>query len=299
MWSDTLFWAEVAVAAALTTVDGGGCYVFTQSGKLSRPHTGGADVGIVPLKIWENQIFKLSLFLFVKQSSNKRTRRSLRLAYELMFQAAGHQEWWPAETAFEVCVGAILTQNTSWTNVERALDMLREHQALDLAVLNSLATDELAELIRSAGYHNVKAKRLKAFSAFIFDEYGGKLELFFQEDAARARDALLAVNGIGPETADCILLYACGIPSFVVDTYTKRIFSRHSWIRDEASYIEVKRLCEESLSEPCVFNRSRLDYWQDYHAQIVRIGKDFCRPKNPRCELCPLRGLLPSALVEG
>ncbi len=219
-------------------------------------------------------------------------------AYQRMYRAFGHQHWWPAESALEVCVGAILTQNTSWTNVELALCNLRHHQALDLAVLHSLEPKQLANLIRSAGYHNVKARRLKAFTSLIIETFDGQLELLFQEEGARARALLLGVNGIGPETADCILLYACSIPSFVVDTYTKRIFFRHSWINERASYDEVKQLCEESLSDSIGPHENRLEYWQDYHAQIVRIGKEFCRPKNPRCEACPLNELLPESGVK-
>jgi endonuclease III related protein len=208
----------------------------------------------------------------------------------------GHQHWWPGETPFEVCVGAILTQNTSWKNVERALANLNAARVLTPEKLFALPECELAELIRPAGYFNVKARRVRAFLRVLVQDFGGDLRRLFTGDLPAVRARLLAVKGIGPETADCMLLYAGGHASFVVDAYTKRIFARHGWGRGETvSYDEVKAICESALSEKAA--PARLDYWQDYHAQLVVAGKEFCRPRAPRCEECPLRPLLPRKIA--
>ncbi|MCS1407884.1 MAG: Endonuclease III [Verrucomicrobia subdivision 3 bacterium] len=216
----------------------------------------------------------------------------LTAAYQLMFNHFRHHHWWPGETPFEICVGTILTQNTNWQNVERAIENLRQGQALDLHTVARLSHNSLANMIRPAGYYNVKAKRLKAFASQVMTRHAGSLDSLFQQKTQAVRDELLTVKGIGPETADSILLYAGNHASFVVDAYTKRIFTRHRWVSGRASYDEIKRLCETSLNH--VPNSRRLDYWQDYHAQLVNIGKDYCRPGNPRCDLCPLKSLLPS-----
>jgi endonuclease III related protein len=216
---------------------------------------------------------------------------ALRHAYRLMFARFGHQHWWPGETPFEVCVGAILTQNTSWTNVERAIANLKSAGVLAAGKLFALSERELAQLIRPAGYFNVKARRLRSFLRVLVEECGGELPRLFAGDTAAVRERLLAIHGIGPETADSLLLYAGGHHSFVVDAYTKRIFSRHGWCRGDADYAELKLLCESALNETPV--RQRLDYWQDYHAQLVMMGKHFCRTREPRCAECPLRPLLP------
>jgi len=216
---------------------------------------------------------------------------ALRRAYELMREHFGHQHWWPGETPFEVCVGAILTQNTSWTNVERAIANLKSADVLDARKMFEASETELALLIRPAGYFNVKARRLRAFLRVLVEEFRGELNRLFVGDTARVRERLLDINGIGPETADSMLLYAGGHQSFVVDAYTKRILSRHHWCSGEAGYASVKHLCESELS-----GREwseQLDYWQDYHAQLVMVGKKFCRKGKARCEGCPLRPLLP------
>lgn len=215
---------------------------------------------------------------------------ALRRAYELMRARFGHQQWWPGETPFEVCVGAILTQNTSWTNVERAIANLKSAALLDAKKLFALPEAELARLIRPAGYFNVKARRLRAFLRVLVEECDGDLARLFAGETVAVRNRLLAINGIGPETADSLLLYAGDHHSFVVDAYTRRIFSRHHWCSAEADYDEVKSLCESALDEKPV--TARLDYWQDYHAQLVMVGKHFCRKREPRCEECPLRPLL-------
>jgi endonuclease-3 related protein len=223
---------------------------------------------------------------------NAAIHRSLRRAYRLMLARFGHQGWWPGETPFEICVGAILTQNTNWKNVERAIANLKAARVLTPKKMFALPEGELARLIRPAGYFNVKARRLRAFLRVLVEDFGGDLTRLFAGDTAAVRERLLVVKGIGPETADSMLLYAGGHQSFVVDAYTKRIFLRHGWVRgEEVSYEELKALCESALRGRAL--PARLDHWQDYHAQLVMVGKDFCRPREPRCAECPLRPLLP------
>lgn len=219
------------------------------------------------------------------------TKLGLRRAYRLLFLHFGHQHWWPGETPFEVCVGAILTQNTNWGNVERAIARLKSAGVLEPHKLFALAEPELAELIRSTGYFNIKARRLRAFLRVLVEEFGGDLDRLFAGQTAEVRARLLAINGIGPETADSMLLYAGGHHRFVIDAYTRRIFSRHHWAGPEAGYDDLQRLCESALDEKP--RHQRLDYWQDFHAQLVIVGKEFCRPGQPRCLNCPLRRLLP------
>jgi endonuclease III related protein len=203
----------------------------------------------------------------------------------------GHQHWWPGETPFEVCVGAILTQNTSWSNVERAISNLKAARVLEPGKLFALGESKLAALIRPAGYFNVKARRLRAFLRVLVDDFGGNLERLFAGKTAAVRERLLAINGVGPETADSMLLYAGGHHQFVIDAYTKRIFQRHGWCRADASYQHLQHLCEGALEQKP--RHVRLDYWQDFHAQLVNVGKDYCRARGPRCAECPLNPLLP------
>jgi|CZKM01.1.fsa_nt_gi endonuclease-3 related protein len=228
-------------------------------------------------------------------TSNRRTHRrakALRRAYRLMLAHFGHLHWWPGETPFEVCVGAILTQNTSWSNVERAIANLNAARVLEPGKLFALSEAELAALIRSAGYFNVKARRLRSFLRVLVEEFGGNLERLFAGETAVVRERLLAINGVGPETADSMLLYAGGHHRFVIDAYTQRIFQRHGWSGADAGYEHLQRLCEEALDERP--RTERLDYWQDFHAQLVMVGKDFCRTRLPRCAECPLKPLLPA-----
>lgn len=216
----------------------------------------------------------------------------------------GHQGWWPGDTPFEVCVGAILTQNTAWTNVERAMANLKAAGALEPRALYALPEPKLAERLQPAGYFNIKARRLRAFLRVLVEQFDANLDRLFAGDTATVRARLLAIHGIGPETADSMLLYAGGHHSFVIDAYTKRIFQRHGWLttrvqrsrfaesksNTRAEYDSLKALCETSLNHlPAA---QRLDYWQDYHAQLVAVGKDYCRPRQPRCEACPLKPLL-------
>jgi endonuclease-3 related protein len=251
----------------------------------------------------------------IRPSAAPGRRRALRRAYELMRGRFGHQHWWPGETPFEVCVGAILTQNTAWTNVERAIFNLKAARVLEPEKLFALPESKLAELIRAAGYFNVKARRLRSFLRVMAGEFGGDLKRLFAGETSAVRGRLLAVHGIGPETADSMLLYAGGHHSFVIDAYTKRIFSRHGWSRKTESspssvalrrvekqktenknpkpggYEELKELCESALNQKT--GVARLDYWRDYHAQLVMVGKHFCRTRAPRCDQCPLKSLLP------
>jgi endonuclease-3 related protein len=233
-----------------------------------------------------------------------RVAEQLRRAYSLIRGRFGHQRWWPGETPFEVCVGAILVQNTSWTNVERAIVALKAAGVLTPAKLFALPESQLARLIRPAGYFNVKARRLRSFLHVLVEECDGDLDKLFAGETATVRMRLLAIHGIGPETADSLLLYAGGHPSFVIDAYTKRIFERHGWAGEKwkagkrkagtsaaLSYDSLKALCESALNHQ--HGAARLDYWQDYHAQLVMVGKTFCRPREAKCEECPLKPLLP------
>ncbi len=206
--------------------------------------------------------------------------------YSAMYSAFGPQGWWPGKTRFEVIVGAILTQNTAWANVEKAIANLRSRGVLSPAKLHGLSLAELAPLIRPAGYFNVKAKRLKNFTGHLFKEHDGSLDRLLRgRDPKELRGELLSISGIGPETADSIVLYAAGMPEFVVDAYTKRIFSRHSLAREDDGYEELKSVFMEGLEpDATLFN--------EYHALIVRTGKDFCRPREPLCGSCPLNVFL-------
>ncbi len=217
--------------------------------------------------------------------------RQLRKAYNLMRARFGHQQWWPGDTPFEVCVGAVLTQNTSWTNVERAIANLKRADVLEPAKLSALNEARLAELLKPSGYFNVKARRVRSFVRVLVESHGGSLERLFAGDTDAVRERLLAINGIGPETADSMLLYAGGHPRFVVDAYTRRIFHRHGWSGAQATYEQLQTFCEGALSQ--TRGGERVDYWQDYHAQLVMVGKQFCRPRNPDCANCPLKTLLP------
>jgi endonuclease-3 related protein len=192
----------------------------------------------------------------------------------------GPRHWWPAETPFEVIVGAILTQNTAWSNVEKAIGNLKRTKLLDPSSLARVRQDRLARLIRPAGYYNIKAKRLKNFTKLLSTEFKNDLEKLLRLPAKRLRAKLLCVNGIGPETADSILLYAANKPIFVIDAYTKRVLSRHKVVRDDATYDQMQTLFMENLP-----NRTKL--FNEYHALLVQLAKEYCR-KKPRCGSCPL-----------
>jgi endonuclease III related protein len=205
--------------------------------------------------------------------------------YELLFRTYGPQKWWPAQTRFEVIVGAILTQNTTWTNVERALKALRRNRLLSPVALRRISVAKLAPLIRSSGYFRQKARKLKEFAAFLQKHYAGSLSKMFRSSTSVLREQLLTVHGIGPETADSILLYAGKHPVFVVDAYTHRILQRHGLLHGKETYEEIRGLFESSLPlDAAIFN--------EFHALIVHLGKQFCRPKAPLCSACPLQCFL-------
>ncbi len=205
--------------------------------------------------------------------------------YHTLLRAFGPQSWWPGRTRFEVIVGAILTQNTSWLNVERALRNLRRNRLLTPAAIEAIPLDELANLIRSSGYFRQKARKLKAFVTFLREHHHGSLNHLFRTPLETLRPQLLAIHGIGPETADCILLYAGRYPSFVIDAYTRRILSRHQLASGAESYDHLRDLFHRSLpADPQLFN--------EYHALIVRIAKHHCMARSPICSTCPLRPFL-------
>jgi endonuclease-3 related protein len=197
----------------------------------------------------------------------------------------GPQGWWPAESPFEVMVGAVLTQNTSWRNVEKAIATLRTYGLLDPHRIHEIDQDTLALAIRSAGTFNLKAKRLKSLVEWFVTRFGADPGRMKEVPPDRLREELLGLHGIGPETADSILLYAVGVPTFVVDTYAHRVVTRHGLLGEEATYDDLKELFERELPrDPALYN--------EFHALLVAVGKDFCRP-TARCESCPLRGHLP------
>jgi endonuclease III related protein len=218
-------------------------------------------------------------------------RAALRRAYSLMRGHFGHQAWWPAQTPFEVCVGAILTQNTNWSNVERALQNLRDRSLLDPRRLSAISDASLTELLRPAGCSRVKARRLRAFLDYLVNQCAADLDALWAGTTQEARRRLLAIHGIGPETADSMLLYAGRKPSFVIDAYTARIFVRHGWCLPKTNYAQLQQLAESALRQTTP--EQQLNLWQDYHAQLVTVGKHYCRAGIPRCEQCPLRSLLP------
>lgn len=200
--------------------------------------------------------------------------------YKRLFSYYGHQHWWPGESPFEIAIGAILTQNTNWSNVEKAIKNLKDARLLSPERLHKIPKDRLAELIRPAGYYNIKAERIKAFVRFLMTDFSGDMEKMKSEESLSLRKRLLNVHGIGHETADSILLYALNKPVFVVDAYTRRVLSRHGIMGYKAAYDDYQRLFHKELDEDvALFN--------EYHALIVRVGKDFCR-SIPKCEKCPL-----------
>ncbi len=211
-------------------------------------------------------------------------KNSYQQAYSLLYDHFGPQNWWPGETVFEILVGAVLTQNTNWKNVEKAISALKEHGCLDFHIMYAMDDQVLAQLIRPAGYYNLKAARLKNLLKMIAEVYHGDLRLLTEDDVDSARENLLSVKGVGPETADSILLYCCDQPVFVVDAYTHRIFSRHNLLEEETDYHTIQQTFMDNLDhDACLFN--------EYHALIVQVGKEYCKKSNPRCKDCPLEHL--------
>jgi endonuclease-3 related protein len=202
--------------------------------------------------------------------------------YRILFDHYGPMGWWPAETPFEVVVGAILTQNTAWRNVEMAITNLKQFGPLAPEVLLRLPEEKLAEAIRPSGYYRQKSKRLRNFLAMLSDRFNCRLDALFDLPTETLREELIALSGIGPETADSILLYAAGRPVFVIDSYTIRILSRHELLPEETSYGEAQDWVTDNLPED-------VQLFNEFHALLVNVGKDFCRPR-PKCSGCPLEG---------
>jgi endonuclease-3 related protein len=246
----------------------------------------------------------------------------IRRYYRALFEAWGPQNWWPARSRFEVIVGAYLTQNTAWTNVEKALTNLRFARVLSAKGIRQVPLAELERLIRPAGYFRQKAQRLKTFVAFLDRQYAGSLTKMFVRPTAQLREELLELNGIGPETADSILLYAGNHPVFVVDAYTRRIFARHAIVPDNATYEDVRQLFENSLAPraaPGVDSEGSMEQlpagfpnaphppsrmsqatrtaltqiYNEMHGLIVGVGKIYCKKSQPHCDGCPLQTFLP------
>jgi len=258
------------------------------------------------------------------RSSQTRKENELRRYYRALYQVWGQQHWWPADTAFEVIVGAYLTQNTAWTNVERALTNLRAAEALSVAGIRGIRLARLERLIRPSGYFRQKAKRLKTFVAFLDRKYDGSLEKLFSQPTANLREELLGLNGVGPETADSILLYAGNHPVFVVDAYTRRVLERHGILPEKTDYEDIRELFERALSPIAQVQQERpadltpplesgirgaahppsamstaqrtaiVQVYNEMHGLIVGVGKYYCKKSKAACEGCPLRQFLPS-----
>ncbi len=244
--------------------------------------------------------------------------------YRALYRAWGAQHWWPAETQFEVIVGAYLTQNTAWTNVELALAKLRTADVLSVEGIRKVKVGTLARLIRSSGYFRQKAKRLKMFVAFLDKKYAGSLDQLFAQPTDELREELLSLNGIGPETADSILLYAGNHPVFVVDAYTRRILERHGILHEKTKYEEIRQLFQRVLTPiaeqqeagpantvpgmesslrgaahpPSAMSTAErtalVQIYNEMHGLIVGVGKNYCRKSRPNCDQCPLQDFLPA-----
>ena len=210
-------------------------------------------------------------------------RKTLTYIYKALYKAFGPQHWWPGETAFEIAVGAILTQNTNWGNVEKAINNLKRQKVFNTKTLQNMPDEKLASLIKPAGYYNIKTKRLKNFLNFFTNHYKGSIKKMKSENKDSLREKLLSVNGIGPETADSIMLYALEKPVFVIDAYTKRILARHGIVSERTTYHQMQTLFHKNIPQ-------NIALFNEYHALFVKLGKDFCRAK-PKCEGCPLEKL--------
>jgi endonuclease-3 related protein len=210
-----------------------------------------------------------------------RIAQQLERYYRRLLKAYGPQHWWPADSRFEITIGAILTQNTAWRNVERAVANLKREGLMTPRALDRVPLSRLAEMIRPSGYFRVKAGRVKAFVRFLIQQYEGDIKQMMFEPVDHLRSKLLSVKGIGPETADSILLYAVDVPIFVIDAYTRRVLSRHRLISSKVSYDQLQRFFMGHL-------QLRADIFNEYHALLVKVGKEHCKP-TPACQGCPLR----------
>jgi endonuclease III related protein len=220
-----------------------------------------------------------------KSAPERQNLPPVREYYERLSTVMGPQHWWPAKTQFEIVVGAILTQNTSWSNVEKAIANLRAAKMLRHEAIVNVPMARLARLIRPSGYFRQKAKKLKAFCRFLEVEYRGSLAKMFKTPTAELRKKLLGVFGIGPETADSILLYAGTHPVFVVDAYAKRILHRHGWVHEKTGYDELQRLIQSDMPQEAT-------QYNELHALFVQVGKNWCRGREARCSECPLESFL-------
>jgi endonuclease-3 related protein len=218
------------------------------------------------------------------KSSKKTKKEYLTEIYNILFTHFGPRQWWPGDSPFEIAVGAILTQNTNWTNVEKAIDNLKRAKVLRAGALHTLHIKKLASLIKPSGYFNVKAKRLKSFLKYLAHHHKSSMASMKAEDMTMLRKELLEINGIGPETADSILLYALEKPAFVIDAYTKRVLTRHGIATEKADYHQLQELFHKNLPRD-------VQLFNEYHALFVMVGKDYCKPK-PRCNGCPLEAML-------
>lgn len=208
--------------------------------------------------------------------------RRLKEIYGKLHSHFGPQHWWPGDSPFEIILGAILTQNTAWSNVETALNNIRKADLLNPVKLHETDTDVLAFMIKPSGYYNQKAKKIKNFLNYFMENYGGDIRRLKSADMESLREELLSIKGIGLETADSILLYALEKPAFVVDTYTYRILLRHNFIFEDASYQEIQELFLSNLEE-------NIQLFNEFHALFVACGKEFCKKRAPLCGNCPLQ----------
>ncbi len=201
-----------------------------------------------------------------------------------MHKRFGPRHWWPGDTKLEIIIGAILTQNTAWSNVEKAISNLKKADLLKVKGLSQASRKRLARLIKPAGYYNIKSQRVKEFLKFLNSRYDGKITKMFRTKTRKLREELLNVKGIGPETADSILLYAGQKPVFVIDSYTKRVLLRHRYIHEDTDYEEVQKLFVKNLPRD-------VKLFNEYHALIVELGKNLCKSKKPLCSECPIKGV--------
>lgn len=214
-------------------------------------------------------------------SENKSISKGLQLIYNTLYLKFGPQDWWPGDSKLEIIIGAILTQAVSWSNVEMAIDNLKAENLLNIKKLHEIDKNRLAELIKPSGYYNMKARKLKSFIEVIVTEYNSNIDDFGKGKLEQKRKELLEIYGIGPETADSILLYAYQKPVFVIDTYTKRILSRVDYIEKDITYERLQVLIENNIE-------SNQELFNEYHALLVNLAKNYCLKSSPLCEECPL-----------
>ena len=267
-------------------------------------------------ELWNSQGLRRSEGQITRPPDHPITRSEIPQYYSALLSRYGPQNWWPARSRFEVIVGAYLTQNTNWSNVEKAMLNLRRARTLSVTAMRAIPLGELETLVRPSGYFRQKARNLKTFIAFLDRQYSGSLSRMFAGPTTKLRAELLALNGVGPETADSILLYAGNHPVFVVDAYTRRVLLRHGIIKEKTGYEEIRAMIEQAISsseaEPLAVQSAASDprhpvsrmsssvrsvlaqHYNELHALIVRVGNHYCRAK-PICEGCPLQSFLKNA----